>query len=221
MLNKQKGNMYDWVTHTWNPIKGGCPHGCHYCYMKKWGIKQKPARLVESELKTSLGHGNTIFVGSSCDMWAQTIPRNWIELALDHCNKFGGNTYLFQSKNPKRLGAWLHILPPNVILGTTIESNHFFNEMGLSPHPIERWEAMCFLKELGFKTMITIEPIMAFNDQLIKWILDANPDWVNIGANTNSKVNLTEPSSQDVKRLIDALGGKVEVKKKSNLKRLI
>ena len=34
MLNKQKGNMYGFVTHTWNVIKGKCPHDCEYCYMK-------------------------------------------------------------------------------------------------------------------------------------------------------------------------------------------
>ena len=26
MLNEQKGNMYGFVTHTWNPIKGKCFH---------------------------------------------------------------------------------------------------------------------------------------------------------------------------------------------------
>src|SRR3990167_1900105 len=31
MLNKQKGNMYGFVTHTWNPIKGKCSHNCSYC----------------------------------------------------------------------------------------------------------------------------------------------------------------------------------------------
>ena len=31
MLNRQKGNMYPWITHTWNPIKGKCPHDCTYC----------------------------------------------------------------------------------------------------------------------------------------------------------------------------------------------
>lgn len=31
MLNKQKGLMYEWVTHTWNPIRGKCPHDCSYC----------------------------------------------------------------------------------------------------------------------------------------------------------------------------------------------
>ena len=32
-LNKQNGNMYPWVTHTWNPLIGECPHRCKYCYV--------------------------------------------------------------------------------------------------------------------------------------------------------------------------------------------
>ena len=32
-MNKQKGNMYGFVTHTWNAIKGRCSHNCSYCYM--------------------------------------------------------------------------------------------------------------------------------------------------------------------------------------------
>lgn len=31
-LNKSKGNMYDFVTHTWNPIRGECSHSCDYCH---------------------------------------------------------------------------------------------------------------------------------------------------------------------------------------------
>ena len=77
-LNKSKGNMYEFVDATWNVIKGECPHACEYCYVKRWG-RQNPIRFDESELKTDLGEGNFIFVGSSCDMFADTIPEQWIE----------------------------------------------------------------------------------------------------------------------------------------------
>ena len=30
-LNKSKGNMYEFTTHTYNTIKGKCPHDCGYC----------------------------------------------------------------------------------------------------------------------------------------------------------------------------------------------
>lgn len=38
MLNKQQGNMYPWVTSTWNVIKGKCPHDCSYCHPAKTKI---------------------------------------------------------------------------------------------------------------------------------------------------------------------------------------
>ena len=50
-LNKSIGNMYNFITHTWNTIKGECPHGCSYCYMKRWG-KQPPLHFDEKELDT-------------------------------------------------------------------------------------------------------------------------------------------------------------------------
>jgi len=31
-LYKSKGQMYEWVTHTGNVIKGECPHDCEYCH---------------------------------------------------------------------------------------------------------------------------------------------------------------------------------------------
>ena len=37
MLKKSTGNMYEFITHTWNPIVGECYHKCSYCYVKKYG----------------------------------------------------------------------------------------------------------------------------------------------------------------------------------------
>lgn len=71
-LNTSKGNMYEFITHTWNTIKGECYHDCSYCYMKRFG-KLNKVRFDAKELKTDLGTGNFIFVGSSCDMFAENI----------------------------------------------------------------------------------------------------------------------------------------------------
>lgn len=58
MLNESKGNMYDWVTHTWNPIKGKCSHNCNYCFMKKMLRDKMPnLRLEESEFKDRSWNG--------------------------------------------------------------------------------------------------------------------------------------------------------------------
>ena len=74
-LNKSRGNMYSWVSHTWNTVKGQCYHDCSYCYMKTWG-KLPKVRFDEKELKTDLGKGNIIFVGNTNDMFAHKNP--WI-----------------------------------------------------------------------------------------------------------------------------------------------
>ena len=100
-LNKARGNMYPFVTHTWCPIKGACPHGCSYCYMnkiyKRFGIQAKPPHLVKSELVTNLGCGNTIFVGSSIDLFAEKIRGDWLRQVINHALAYPNNTYLWQT----------------------------------------------------------------------------------------------------------------------------
>lgn len=39
MKNKQRGNMYSWVTHTWNAIKGKCPYHNSIVEYKHFRIK--------------------------------------------------------------------------------------------------------------------------------------------------------------------------------------
>ena len=53
-LNVSKGNMYEFVTHTWNTIKGQCFHDCSYCYMKRYGTLRE-TYLDTKEFKTDLG----------------------------------------------------------------------------------------------------------------------------------------------------------------------
>ena len=211
--------MYEWVTHTWNTVKGKCPHGCHYCYMKRWG-EQKPVRFDAKELKVNVGVGNFVFVGSSCDMFAQDIPTSWICQTLNHCAKYPQNKYLFQSKNPHRF-ANFHEIKPNIILGTTIETNRIYPQMGKTPSPENRAGWMNILSK-DFKTMVTIEPIMDFDiEDLVDTVTACRPNWVNIGANTNRKIKLVEPAPSKVIDLIDTLKSISEVKVKPNLRRLM
>ena len=143
--------MYGFVTHTWNTIKGKCPHDCEYCYMKRF--PQKPVRFDEIELNTDLGEGNFIFVGSSCDMWAEGIFGNWIFVTLKHCNKFK-NKYLFQSKNPDRFDAWFGILPKDSILATTIESN-----MADCYNAAPVWDRIKYIRIAKEKGYVSVEDI--------------------------------------------------------------
>jgi DNA repair photolyase len=217
-LNASKGNMYEFVTHTWNAIKGECPHGCSYCYMKRFG-KQKPVRLDEKEFRTNLGTGNFIFVGSSCDMWSEIIPNEWIERVLAHCDSFQSQ-YLFQSKNPQRF--LHHFMPGMCSLCTTIETNRVYPEiMSDSPKPINRAQAMELLLMKSFPLYVTIEPIMDFDlEEMLRLIKKCAPHQVNIGADTGGN-NLPEPSQEKLKELISGLEEFTTIHSKRNLSRLL
>lgn len=216
-LNKAKGNMYGFVDSTWNTIKGACPHGCEYCYMKRWG-EQNPVRLDENELKVDLGEGNYIFVGSSCDMWAHDIPDEWIEKTLDHCGEYPSNKYFFQSKNPIRFSEFIAGLRDTVFV-TTIETNRWYPQMKNSPDPSIRATSMY---HCGYDNIeVTIEPIMDFDHRMfIELIKCVNPQKVNIGANSWNKIKLPEPSTEKLEKFIAELRDITEVHLKPNLKRL-
>lgn len=216
MLNKQKGNMYGFVTHTFNVIKGKCPHNCEYCYMNVF--PQKEIRFDEKELKTDLGKGNYIFVGSSCDMFAEEILNQDILKVLDYCRNYNENIYLFQTKNPKRFNDFKSFFPKNTILATTIETNRDgFNYE--APSILERFMALCLVSD--YKLMITIEPIMDFDlEDLIESIKVIKPIQVNIGADSKGH-NLPEPNREKVLALIKELEKFTKVFQKDNLKRLL
>lgn len=229
-LRNAKGDMYPFVDYTWNAIKGKCPHDCKYCYMKRFPLN--PVRLDQKEFKTALGKNRFIFVGSSCDMWADQIPNDWILPVLRHCRGFQ-NKYLFQSKNPRRFVDFIRnheidpydkiLIPEESIFATTIETNEYPAEF---PHENipgidSRRHNMCLVRELGFKVTVTIEPIMRFDiNELVPIITDIDPEWVSIGADSK-KHDLPEPDADDVKLLIHMISQNYEVVVKENLKRII
>ncbi len=214
VLNKVKGNMYSFCTHTWNVIKGKCSHDCSYCYMKRF--PQNPIRLDEKEFKTDLGEGNFIFVGSSTDMFADDIPRGWIERVIEHCNQYPKNTYLFQSKNPGRFKDFELHYPKNSIFGTTAESNLAWK---YSKAPNIHQRLVCLSGVKGRK-MVTIEPIMDFDlDMFVTLLRGVKPEFVNIGADSQGH-NLPEPSWDKIQSLIKELEKFTKVNLKDNLNRL-
>lgn len=220
-LNPQKGNMYPWVTDTWNPIRGKCVHACSYCFAVRHHTK--PLRLVDKEFEIKLGEGKTIFLGSATDMFASSVPGEWIRAVLARCRLFPGNTYLFQTKNAKRLYSFQREFPKYVILGTTIETNRDYRDYGASrgPKPMDRVTAMGLLSGAGFRTMVSIEPIMDFDlEELQKAIELTHPGWVSIGADSQGH-HLPEPPGFMVEALIAALKRTTEVEIKDNLSRLL
>ena len=222
--------MYKFVTHTWNPIKGVCYHQCRYCYMNVLRPKNYECApvMVDNEFEIDLNVGKVIFVGDGIDMFAENVPDEWILRVLEHCAGFNDQragqkkiVFLFQSKNPSRFLQFLdHRVFKHAIIGTTIETNRYYPEiMANSPKIEDRAIAMKSISEKGFYTMITAEPLLAFDKtELVEIIRQCNPRFVNIGRESKRKVWVPEPTSAQVKVLVAELREITKVIIKSNAK---
>ena len=222
-----KGEMYPWVSHLKNYLGGACLHHCNYCYVSKMGAKfpnvrkkysGKP-RLHKNELTEKMEWGKSIFVQNNGDLFAKSIPSEWIIKVLSHCNKYPHNIYLFQTKNPARFHEFIGLFPKNVILGTTIETNRDY-PVSKAPKPSERVKAMIKLTNRVAK-MVSIEPIMDFDDNvMVRYIKLIQPKFVSIGADSR-KCGLKEPPKNKIEELIEQIKPITEVRLKPNLERLL
>jgi hypothetical protein len=188
--------------------------------MKRWG-EQRPVRFDSKELKTDLGEGNFIFVGSSCDMFASDIPREWIEFTFEKCRKHN-NKYFFQSKDTGSMFYFEDFLGDlNCSVCTTIETNRFYESvMCRSPRPETRlfWFSKVFKR---CDKYVTIEPIMDFDlEPMVELIKSCNPIQVNLGSDSGGN-NLPEPSKSKVLDLIVELEKFTKIHSKKNLDRLL
>lgn len=216
MLNISKGNMYEWASHTWNPIHGRCPHACPYCYMRNKPVGD--LRFDEHYLNDKLGEDRTIFIGSSCDMFALAVPSEWIHAVLKECRRHK-NRYLFQTKNTERFAEFVGLFPKDTVFGTTLETNRSVTEA--AP---EQWRRAVFINmpQLAESAkMVSIEPIMDFDLGIFtSWLKHMKPNFVSIGADSQ-RSGLQEPPALKVQSLIVELNKFTEVKLKKNLRRLI
>lgn len=204
-LNKQKGNMYGFVTHTWNPIKGVCPHHCSYCYMKKFngGLL---ITLNPNTINDNLGAVRYIFVGSSTDIFCQEVPAPWINRIINHIKKYPDNKYLFQTKNPLRFfDPYIDKFPDNSTFCTTIETNRedLLKKYTCAP-PLDN-RIVGISKINSYPRMLTIEPIMDFDiDPMLDIINKIRPNYINIGADSGGNC-LPEPDFQKTTEFISEL----------------
>lgn len=223
MSNISKGNMYDFVNITWNPVNGKCNHNCKYCYMKRINPNAGQIRLAVERFNDNLGKGNYIFLGSSTDLFAENVPSKWIERALQYCYYYNDpekpNTFLLQSKNPMRFLEFIdHPLMAYVEFCTTLETNRYYPDiMNNAPRIEDRVNTMEKIADLGFKTMVTAEPLMDFDlYEFVELIRHCGPYQINIGRNSIRDIILPEPSPKKVHDLVTNLQSFTRVKIKKN-----
>jgi len=210
--------MFSFVTETWNPVTG-CPHNCIYCWARrlaetrlrhleryKDGFK---SRLNEDEFRRKFGNGY-VFVSDMGDMFADTVPDGWIIRVIDYIKRFSDPTFLFLTKNPRRYRNFLHMLPDNVMLGATIETDddRVYRGISRAPPPSERIREMT---ELNWHLLfVSIEPIMRFTPSFPEKIEGIKPSMVYVGYdNYNNK--LPEPSLEETRWLISRISRRIPV----------
>ena len=223
------GNMYEFVSKTWNPLVGMCEHNCSYCstngfrnrFAKMRELYSGEPRINENQMNVRFKETDTVFVCSQNDLFADNVPGVLIARIIDYCKKYPAK-YVFQTKNPERIiliGVLVLHIPINFEVGITLESDIYYTKiMGNSPIPEHRVKA---IEEYGLQIdFITIEPIMEFSDQFLEMLKSINPKQINIGADSGRN-NLPEPSKEKVLKLISELETFTKVHRKKNLERII
>ena len=207
----QKANMYKLSVKQWNPFVG-CKHNCDYCapsfqaQLKRYAKKncQKcynfvphthPNRLSQNLPKTKFMQ--FIFTCSNGDV--AFCPTSYLNDIVNRIKSDPDKTFLIQSKNPKTFNRIE--FPPNVILGTTIETNRNGLYKGIAKAPKPSQRHMDFLKIQHPMKMVTIEPVIDFDLKVIlKWIKDINPCMIWL-CYDSKKCHLPEPTLKKVRDL--------------------
>jgi protein gp37 len=204
--------MFSIVTETWNPVTG-CPHSCVYCWARRLASTRLRhleryrdgfrSRLNPEEFKRSF-NGGVVFVSDMGDLFAETVPDEWIEMVLDHVKRFPSTFFLFLTKNPERYHSFVDMFPKNSILGATIETDddNIYRGISRAPPPSKRIKSMAEL-DWGSK-FISIEPILKFTDGFARKIRDIEPFMVYVGYD-NYNHRLPEPTLAETNRLIESL----------------
>lgn len=207
-------NMYSASVKQWNPFVG-CNFDCSYCgsSFQRQAKRQKqrcmrcynyephthPKRLKNYLPKTK--DGEFIFTCASADI--SFCPTPFFEKIIKRIKELPDRTFLLQSKDPKTFNRV--DIPDNVILGTTLETNREDLYKGISKAPSPSKRQSDFAKINHHRKMITIEPILEFDlDIMLQWVKEINPVVVWLGYDSKNN-NLPEPSYKKFKRFQQAI----------------
>jgi protein gp37 len=211
------GKMFEFIDETWNPVAMRCPHRCRYCWSEELkdgklrgspryrnlrNLKDAPV-LIEKELDRKFKSGTRVFVEDMGDLFADSIPVEWISKIIKIIRNFPQASFLFMTKNPRRYLSIEEHLPFSVLLGVTIETDRDTSKFSHAPSPRQRFDAMAALRwRMKF---VSIEPICDFDlDELAAWIYTINPQMVAVGYDNYNNF-LPEPPLDKTMSLITRL----------------
>ena len=130
VFNKTNENI-EWAHWSWNPVTG-CEHDCDYCYARdianrfypeKFTPTFHPERLdapknTNPDMTGGQG-GKSVFVCSMADLFGSWVPNEWIWDVLEQVKQNPQWTFIFLTKNPRRLASI--VFPDNAWVGCTVD----------------------------------------------------------------------------------------------------
>lgn len=220
------------------PVMRYCAFNCVYCGFQKF---QKISNCPKCRVGVNHSHlevlqrtppktkpGEFLTVGLSGDVSFMSPEDFW--QVIEYCRKWSDRTFFIQSKDPECFLSYRSkisqvLIPYNVILGATIETNRSLIKniameplISNAPFPEQRYEAML---KLYCKKAVTIEPILDFDIEILsQWIQKIAPEFVYIGyandKHEGKKLKLPEPSLEKTMQLIAELrNAGIEVREKT------
>ncbi len=219
-----KGRMFDFITHTPNPI-GGCPTcdgyddvghkhcswSCSYgwCSVLKDRFRYRKYegtwRIIPHEMK-NLGPEDYPFICDMIDIGDPTLPQDIILKILDWAGAQPCQVLLL-TKNPRFYRDYAPHIPPNAVLGATIECDlpEVLSKVSDAPSPLTRLEEMVWVKNnLPNQRLICVEPIMNFTPLFAGLIAKTEPSIIAVGYDSG-KNSLNEPALDYTRDFIDHL----------------
>jgi len=178
-FNRTNDNI-EWAWWSWNPVTG-CKHDCEYCYARdianrfypeKFEPTYHPERLDAPKntnpIIDSQG-GRSVFVCSMADLFGSWVPNDWINPVLKSVEQNPQWTFIFLTKNPRRLASIQ--FPANAWVGCTVDT-----QARVKPSEEAMMNVKATVKFTSCEPML--EPLQ-FNNLAIF-------DWVIIGAQSKS-----------------------------------
>ena len=220
--DKKASRMYA-NTDTWSPFKG-CEFACTYCVPSfqrqskrkkqecdkcyRYAPHEHPERLAFERIPTA----DTVFVCGNSDVsFCSPEFMHQIIEAIKERNLHSRKTQTFylQSKKPKCLEPFLKMLPSNVVLVTTLETNRDkgYDKVSEAPLPSERFKQF---RALDYpRKVVTTEPVMDFDPKTFAdWITQIKPEYVWLGMNSHEEVSLPEPTAEKLREFTEIVAAK-------------
>jgi protein gp37 len=149
-----RSSKIEWTDVSWNPIRG-CSHvspGCARCYAERMAARfcgpKQPyhgvvangrwngvVRIIGEKLAEPYHWKlpRRVFVGSMSDLFHEGIPDETIALLVDIMGQCEQHVFQVLTKRSSRMRAllcrWYEQLPPNIWVGTSVESQEYVTRL--------------------------------------------------------------------------------------------